>query len=67
MDEGEDADSLVDLVLGTCSYGVRTMALLDDANTSNYGDPEISRVNVGTRNNPAILISGHDLWDMEML
>lgn len=58
---------LTNLVLKTGTFGVRTMALLDEANISNYGDPEITRVNVGTRNNPAILISGHDLKDMELL
>jgi hypothetical protein len=43
------------------------MALLDEANTSKYGNPEITEVNIGVRNNPAILISGHDLRDMEQL
>lgn len=58
---------LVDLVLECGSFGVKTMALLDKANTSTYGNPEISMVNIGVRNNPAILISGHDLRDMEDL
>ena len=48
-------------------YAVNTMALLDKANTSTYGNPEITKVNLGVRNNPAILISGHDLKDMEEL
>ncbi|MDO5571616.1 MAG: hydroxylamine reductase [Bacteroidales bacterium] len=58
---------LVDLVLECGSYGVKTMALLDKANTTTYGNPEITMVNIGVRNNPAILISGHDLRDMQDL
>lgn len=61
------ADSLVALTLKTGEFGVKAMALLDKANTETYGHPEISKVNIGTRNNPAILISGHDLHDMKML
>lgn len=61
------ADDLVALTLKTGEYGVKTMALLDEANTSKYGNPEITEVNIGVRNNPAILISGHDLRDMEQL
>ncbi|MBP7486875.1 MAG: hydroxylamine reductase [Parabacteroides sp.] len=61
------ADELTALVLETGSYGVKTMALLDKANTTSYGNPEITKVNIGVRNNPAILISGHDLKDMEEL
>ncbi len=61
------ADELVALTLETGKYGVSTMALLDKANTTRYGNPEITKVNIGTRNNPAILISGHDLKDMEEL
>lgn len=61
------ADELVALVLETGKYGVDVMALLDKANTSTYGNPEITKVNIGVRNNPAILISGHDLKDMEEL
>jgi len=57
----------VDLTLKTGDYGVKTMALLDQANTETYGHPEITEVNIGTRSNPAILISGHDLHDMKML
>jgi len=60
-------DELVALTLETGKYGVEVMALLDKANTSNYGNPEISKVNIGVRNNPGILISGHDLKDMEEL
>jgi hydroxylamine reductase len=61
------ADQLVALVLETGKFGVTAMALLDKANTTKYGNPEITRVNIGVRNNPGILISGHDLRDMEDL
>ncbi len=61
------ADELTSLVLETGANGVKVMALLDKANTSAYGNPEITKVNIGVRNNPAILISGHDLKDMEEL
>ena len=67
MTKDMSADELVALVLKTGEYGVKTMALLDEANTSAYGNPEISKVFLGTRNNPGILISGHDLKDMEEL
>lgn len=60
-------EQLTALVLETGSQGVKAMALLDKANTSSYGNPEITQVNIGVRNNPAILISGHDLKDMEEL
>lgn len=60
-------DELVALVLETGKYGVEVMALLDAANTSAYGNPEATQVNVGVRNNPGILISGHDMRDMEDL
>ncbi|MDD3773099.1 MAG: hydroxylamine reductase [Weeksellaceae bacterium] len=60
-------DELVSLVLECGSYGVKTMALLDKANTSTYGNPEITKVNIGVRNNPGILISGHDLRDLQDL
>ncbi|NMA73310.1 MAG: hydroxylamine reductase [Bacteroidales bacterium] len=60
-------DELIGLVLETGSFGVKTMALLDKANTESYGNPELTEVNIGVRNNPAILISGHDLKDMEDL
>lgn len=61
------ADELVALVLETGKFGVQVMALLDKANTATYGNPEITKVNIGVRNNPGILISGHDLRDMEDL
>ena len=67
MDDSLSVDELIDLTLQTGSNGAAAMALLDSANTSAYGNPEISEVNIGVRNNPAILISGHDLKDMEML
>ena len=60
-------DELIALVLKTGDVAVKTMALLDKANTTAYGNPEISKVNIGVRNNPAILISGHDLRDLEDL
>lgn len=60
-------DELLALSLETGKYGVTAMALLDKANTSSYGNPEITKVNIGVRSNPAILISGHDLHDLEML
>ena len=61
------ADELTELVLKTGEYGVKVMALLDSANTGSYGHPEITKVNLGVRNNPGILISGHDMKDMEEL
>jgi hydroxylamine reductase len=61
------AEELTGLVLETGKYGVQVMALLDKANTSKYGNPEITKVYIGVRNNPGILISGHDLRDMEDL
>ena len=60
-------DELVSLTLETGKYGVNVMALLDKANTEAYGNPEITKVNIGVKENPAILISGHDLKDMEEL
>lgn len=60
-------DELIALILKCGDYGVKTMALLDKANTSRYGNPEITKVNIGVRNNPGILISGHDLRDIEDL
>jgi hydroxylamine reductase len=62
-----NADELTGLVLETGDTAVKTMALLDSANTGAYGDPEISEVNLGVRNNPGILVSGHDLRDLEEL
>ncbi len=67
LDDSLGAAELTNLVLETGSYGVQVMALLDKANTTAYGNPEITKVNIGVRNNPAILISGHDLRDMEDL
>jgi len=61
------ADELVALTLETGNNGVAVMALLDEANTSRFGNPEISEVNLGVRKNPGILISGHDLVDLEEL
>jgi len=61
------ADQMTAMVLKAGEVAVTAMALLDKANTSTYGHPEISKVNIGVRNNPAILISGHDLKDMAML
>lgn len=61
------ADELVALVMECGKFGVDVMALLDKANTTTYGNPEITKVNIGVRNNPAILISGHDLKDLEEL
>ncbi|MCE5347003.1 MAG: hydroxylamine reductase [Bacteroidales bacterium] len=67
LDDSLNADQLVSLVLETGKHGVTVMALLDKANTTRYGNPEITKVNIGVRNNPGILISGHDLRDMEDL
>lgn len=60
-------DQLVALVLETGEYGVKSMALIDRANTGKYGHPIITKVNIGVRKNPAILITGHDLPDLERL
>jgi len=62
-----EVTELVELVLECGKYGVNVMALLDKANTESYGNPEITSVNIGVRNNPGILISGHDLKDLEDL
>ncbi|MDF2803401.1 MAG: hydroxylamine reductase [Anaerocolumna sp.] len=67
LDDTLSADELVALTLETGKYGVNGMALLDSANTTAYGNPEITKVNIGVGNRPGILISGHDLRDMEML
>ena len=66
-DDNLGAEELTALALKTGEYDVKVMALLDKANTSHYGQPEITKVDIGVRNNPAILISGHDLRDLEML
>ena len=67
LDDGLTAEDLTALALETGKYGVQGMALLDEANTSAYGNPEITRVNIGVGKNPGILVSGHDLRDLEML
>ncbi len=67
LDDRLSPEELVELVLETGRFGVEGMALLDKANTEAYGDPEITKVDIGVRENPAILISGHDLRDLEML
>lgn len=67
LDDSLTADDLVALTLKTGEHGVKVMALLDEANTSRFGNPEITEVQIGVRKNPAILISGHDLTDLEQL
>lgn len=67
LDDTLSVNELITLTLETGKYGVDGMALLDEANTSSYGNPEITSVNIGVGKNPGILISGHDLRDMEML
>ena len=67
LDDGLTADDLVALTLETGKYGVQGMALLDQANTGAYGNPEITKVNIGVGKNPGILVSGHDLKDLEQL
>lgn len=67
MDDSLSADDLVALTLETGKYGVDVMAMLDTANTTAYGNPELTRVNIGVGKNPGILISGHDLRDLEQL
>ena len=67
LDDTLAAGDLVALVLEAGKFGVDVMALLDKANTTSYGNPELTKVNIGVRNNPAILISGHDLKDLEEL
>ena len=67
LDDSLTVNDLVNLTLETGKYGVNGMALLDKANTTAYGNPEITKVDIGVRKNPAILISGHDLKDLEML
>ncbi len=67
MDDSLTADDLIALTLETGKVGVDGMALLDTANTSTYGNPEITKVNIGVGKNPGILISGHDLADIEQL
>ncbi|WMI82557.1 hydroxylamine reductase [Anaerotignum sp. MB30-C6] len=67
LDNNLSADDLVALTLETGKYGVSGMALLDKANTQTYGNPEITKVNIGVGSRPGILVSGHDLRDLEML
>ena len=67
LDDSLTADDLVALTLEAGKYGVSGMALLDKANTGAYGNPEITRVNIGVGKNPGILVSGHDLRDLEQL
>lgn len=67
LDDSLSADDLIALTLETGKYGVDGMALLDNANTSTYGNPEITKVNIGVGPRPGILVSGHDLRDLEML
>lgn len=67
LDDNLSIDELISLTLETGKFGVDAMALLDKANTESYGNPEITKVNIGVRKNPAILISGHDLKDLEQL
>ena len=67
LDDSLSIDDLVSLVMKTGEYGVKAMALLDEANTSRYGKPEMTQVSIGVRGNPGILISGHDLTDLEQL
>ncbi|GIO56931.1 hydroxylamine reductase [Paenibacillus cineris] len=67
LDDSLEVQDLVALTMETGKYGVNAMAMLDEANTSVYGHPEITKVNIGVRNRPGILISGHDLKDLEEL
>ncbi len=67
LDDSLTAEQLTNLVLETGKHGVDAMALLDQANTTTYGNPEISKVKLGVRANPGILVSGHDLKDLEEL
>ncbi|WP_099191379.1 hydroxylamine reductase [Tepidibacter mesophilus] len=67
LDDSLTADDLVALAMEAGKYGVDGMALLDQANTGTYGHPEITKVDIGVRNKPGILISGHDLKDLELL
>ncbi len=67
VDENQSADDLTALALETGKYAVESMALLDEANTSTYGTPEVTKVSLGVGSNPSILVSGHDLKDLEEL
>ena len=67
LDDTLTVDKLIEKTLETGKVGVDAMSLLEKANTETYGHPEMTKVNIGTRNNPGILVSGHDLKDLEML
>ena len=67
LDDSLDVEALVALTMETGKYGVDAMAMLDEANTTAYGNPQITKVALGVRKNPGILVSGHDLRDLEML
>ena len=67
LDDSLNAENLIALTMETGKHGVSGMALLDKANTEAYGNPEITKVNIGVGTNPGILVSGHDLRDLEML
>lgn len=67
LNDNLSVEDLIALTMETGKYGVSGMAMLDKANTDSYGTPEITKVNIGVRNNPGILVSGHDLRDLEML
>ncbi|MBE6048338.1 MAG: hydroxylamine reductase [Clostridium sp.] len=67
LDDSITLEQLISLTLEVGKVGVECMALLDKANTESYGDPELTNVNIGVRTNPAILVSGHDLRDLEQL
>lgn len=67
LNDNLSVEDLIALTMETGKYGVSGMAMLDEANTDSYGNPEITKVNIGVRKNPGILVSGHDLRDLEML
>ena len=67
LDDNLNMEDLIALTMETGKHGVSGMALLDKANTEAYGNPEITKVNIGVGKNPGILVSGHDLRDLEML
>lgn len=67
LDDSLSMEDLIALTMETGKHGVSSMALLDKANTEAYGNPEITKVNIGVEKNPGILVSGHDLRDLEML
>ncbi|MCR5762353.1 MAG: hydroxylamine reductase [Treponema sp.] len=67
LNDGLSVDDYISLTIETGNFGVKGMALLDKANTLTYGNPEITKVNIGVRSNPGILVSGHDLKDLEQI